>query len=134
MLVDWLPASGLVLEIASGTGEHVTDFAARFPGLEWQPTDLHPDALASITAWSERAGQTNVRPPVQLDAALPNWPIANADAILCINMVHISPWDSALGLLDGHARHCLMGGHGGPEDPDDQVDELMGAVGRMLSR
>jgi hypothetical protein len=104
VLEEWLPASGLVLEIASGTGEHVAYFAERFPALEWQPSDLHRDALASIEAWREHSGLPNVRPPIAIDASSPDWSIDRADALLSINMVHISPWSSALGLLDGAAR------------------------------
>jgi hypothetical protein len=104
VLADWLPASGLVLEIASGTGEHAVFFAERFPKLEWQPSDVHPDALESIAAWRAAAGLPNVRPPLVIDASQPDWPIEEADAVLSINMVHISPWPSALGLLDGAAR------------------------------
>ena len=103
VLADWLPASGLVLEIASGTGEHALAFALRFPDLEWQPSDPDPLALASIAAWRADA-PTNMLEPLVIDAALPDWPVSHADAILCINMVHISPWASALGLLDGAAR------------------------------
>ena len=104
VLAEWLPASGLVLEIASGTGEHVVHFAERFPGLEWQPSDVHPDALSSIRGWRGSAGLPNVREPIVLDAAAPDWPVHSVDALLSINMVHISPWRSALGLLDGAAR------------------------------
>ena len=104
LLGEWLPENGLVLEIASGTGEHATFFAERFPSLEWQPTDIHPDALSSIAAWREASGLPNLRPPLTLDAAAPKWPMDRADAVLSINMVHISPWTSALGLLDGAAR------------------------------
>lgn len=104
VLADWLPASGSVLEIASGTGEHAVYFAERFPALEWQPSDIHPDALTSIEAWREASGLRNVRAPLVIDAASARWPIERADAILSINMVHISPWESALGLLDGAAR------------------------------
>lgn len=104
VLKEWLPASGLVLEIASGTGEHVVHFARRFRGLEWQPSDVHPDALASIQALLEEEPLPNVRAPVLLDAASPAWPIDQAAAVLSINMVHISPWESATGLLNGAAR------------------------------
>ena len=104
VLGEWLPPSGLVLEITSGTGEHAAYFAERLPALEWQPSDLHPDALASIGEWREAAARPNLRPPLVIDAASPDWPIARADAILSINMVHISPWASALGLLGGAAR------------------------------
>ncbi|MEO6580038.1 MAG: DUF938 domain-containing protein [Sphingomicrobium sp.] len=103
VLADWLPASGLVLEIASGTGEHALAFARRFPQLDWQPSDPDPLALASIEAWIAD-GPATLRAPLALDAAAPVWPIDQADVILCINMVHISPWASALGLLDGAAR------------------------------
>jgi hypothetical protein len=104
VLRQWLPRTGLVLEIASGSGEHAIYFAESFPDLEWQPSDVHPDALSSIAAWRAEAGWTNVRPPLVLDASSTDWPIDRADALLSINMVHISPWASALGLLDGAAR------------------------------
>lgn len=104
VLADWLPKSGLVLEIASGTGEHATYFAGRFHGLDWQPTDIHPDALASIEQWRAASGLPNVRAPLALDASSADWPIQAADAVLSINMVHISPWASALGLLAGAGR------------------------------
>jgi cyclopropane fatty-acyl-phospholipid synthase-like methyltransferase len=109
VLSDWLPESGLVLELASGTGEHAVFFADRFPNLEWQPSDIHADALSSIGAWREAAGLSNVRAPLQIDASAADWPIDHADAVLSINMVHISPWDSALGLLDGAARLLSSG-------------------------
>jgi len=104
VLGEWLPPSGLVLEIASGSGEHAVYFAERFPRLEWQPTDVHPDALTSIAAWREETRLPNVRGPLPLDAASSEWPVDQADAVLSINMVHISPWESALGLLDGASR------------------------------
>jgi hypothetical protein len=110
VLADWLPASGLVLEIASGTGEHAVFFAERFPKLEWQPSDVHAGALQSIAAWRAAAGLPNVRAPLVIDAGEPDWPIEQADAVLSINMVHISPWRSALGLLDGAARLLPAGG------------------------
>jgi hypothetical protein len=109
VLAEWLPASGLVLEIASGTGEHAVFFAERFPDLQWQPSDVHPDALSSIEAWRKAAGQANVRAPLVIDAASPKWRINRADAVLSINMVHISPWRSAIGLLDGAARLLAPG-------------------------
>jgi len=104
VLAEWLPKSGLVLEIASGTGEHVAFFAERFPDLEWQPTDIHPDALNSTQAWREAAGLPNLRTALALDASASDWPVEAADAVLSINMVHISPWASALGLLAGAKR------------------------------
>jgi len=99
-----LPATGTVLEVASGSGEHCAYFAGRFPKLDWQPSDPDPTARASIAAWCR--GLTNTRPPLDLDAATPEWPPlpGPAAAILCINMVHISPWEATLGLLAGAAR------------------------------
>jgi hypothetical protein len=110
VLSEWLPAQGLVLEIASGTGEHVVFFADRFPKLEWQPSDANRDALASIASWRDAGGLPTLRPPLELDAAAPEWPIKRVDALLNINMVHISPWAAALGLLDGAARVLTTGG------------------------
>jgi hypothetical protein len=104
VLAEWLPACGLMLEIASGSGEHAIFFAERFPSIEWQPSDVHPDALASIAAWRDTADLPNVRAPLSIDAASTDWPIDRADAVLSINMVHISPWTSALGLLAGADR------------------------------
>ena len=104
VLEQWLPAHGVVLELASGTGEHVVAFARHFPHLEWQPSDAHPDALRSIAAWREADGSDNLLPPLALDARDAEWPVEEADAVLSINMVHISPWQAALGLLDGAAR------------------------------
>ena len=109
VLAGWLPATGSVLEIASGTGEHVVHFAARFPALEWQPSDVHEEALRSIAAWRAEIGLSNVRPPVELDVSSAPWPIERADAVLNINMVHISPWAASLGLLDGAAAILSAG-------------------------
>ena len=109
VLAEWLPAQGLILEVASGSGEHALAFAQRFPDLDWQPSDPDPSALASIGAW-QRGGPGNLRPPLTLDAAAPDWPVAQADAILCINMAHISPWKATLGLLDGARRLLPPGG------------------------
>jgi hypothetical protein len=103
VLRDWLPATGLVLEIAAGTGEHALAFAAAFPLLEWQPTDPDPEARASIAAWREEEGTPNLRPPVHLDV-LRSWPVDAADAILAVNLVHISPPEAGMALLDGAAR------------------------------
>jgi hypothetical protein len=105
VLSEWLPVSGLVLEVASGTGEHAVWFAERFPRLEWQPSDAHPDALASIAAWQQGAGLPNVLRPVVIDASNPAaWPFERADAVLNINMAHISPWSASLGLVAGASR------------------------------
>ena len=110
VLRQWLPATGVVLEIASGTGEHAVHFAREFPQLEWQPSDVHADALGSIRAWRAHSKLTNVREPLVIDASAPDWPIDRADAVLSINMVHISPWGSALGLIAGAARLLPEGG------------------------
>jgi Protein of unknown function (DUF938) len=109
VLGEWLPETGLVLEIASGTGEHAVYFAERFRELEWQPSDVHADALASIAGWRDVAELPNLRPPLVIDAASPDWPVERADAVLSINMVHINPWASAIGLLDGAARLLRSG-------------------------
>lgn len=99
-----LPATGLVLEIASGAGEHALHMATHLSGLTWQPTDPDPQALASIAAWREQ-GPANLRPPLELDAANPDsWPVQTADAVVCINMIHISPWAATQGLFAGAAR------------------------------
>jgi SAM-dependent methyltransferase len=99
-----LPASGLVLEIASGTGEHILHFAREFPNLLWQPSDPDRAALRSIEAWRAEAGPANLLAPLALDARAETWPLDAADSILCINMVHISPWAATLGLLRGAGR------------------------------
>ncbi|NML11372.1 DUF938 domain-containing protein [Sphingobium sp. AR-3-1] len=109
VLRDAFPSSGLVLEVASGSGEHAVHFAVAFPALDWQPSDPDPAALASIAVWRAEADLPNLHPPIQLDAA-GDWPIAQADAILCINMIHISPWDSTLGLLKGAGQALPPGG------------------------
>ena len=109
VLAKWLPEKGFVLEIASGTGEHALAFARRFTNLDWQPSDPDPEARASIAAWEEE-GPDNLRPPLRLDVRDADWPIEAADAILCINMVHISPWDASLGLLEGASRVLAPGG------------------------
>ena len=104
MLRGVLPASGLVLEVASGTGEHALHFAADFPRLLWQPSDPDPAALRSIEGWRAGAGLFNFLLPVSLDARAAHWPVDRADAILAINMVHISPWSATEGLMRGAGR------------------------------
>jgi hypothetical protein len=104
-----LPARGLVLEIASGSGEHVLHFAREFPNLLFQPSDPEPAALRSIEAWRREAGLFNLLPAVALDARAAEWPVAAADAILCINMVHISPWAATEGLMRGAGRLLATG-------------------------
>ncbi|TMJ19562.1 MAG: DUF938 domain-containing protein [Alphaproteobacteria bacterium] len=109
VLRDVLPARGLVLEIASGTGEHVVHFAREFPKLLWQPSDPAAAALRSIDAWRAEAGLFNLLPAVSLDARARDWAVAQADAILCINMVHISPWAATEGLMRGAGRLLAPG-------------------------
>jgi SAM-dependent methyltransferase len=105
-----LPARGTVLEIASGTGEHAVHFASALPGLTWQPTDLDPDALRSISAHRLSAKLPNLLPPLELDASSPVWPVARADAVVAINMIHIAPWNAAQGLMAGAGRVLAPGG------------------------
>jgi hypothetical protein len=104
VLRQHLPSTGLVLEIAAGAGEHALHMATHLPGLTWQPTDPDPQALASIAAWREQ-GPPNLLPPLELDAARPEtWPVQSADAVVCINMIHISPWAATEGLFAGTDR------------------------------
>jgi hypothetical protein len=103
VLQKHLPARGLVMEVASGSGEHVVHFARACPALDFQPSDPDPQARASIDAWSVAAGLRNVRPAIALDAAVEPWPIEAADAVLCINMIHIAPWEATAGLVRGAA-------------------------------
>jgi Protein of unknown function (DUF938) len=103
VLRDVLPTTGVILEIASGSGEHIVHFATNFPALVFQPSDPDLDALLSIAAWVRATGVTNVRAPIGLDASHSVWPIASADGIICINMIHISPWKATLGLIKGAA-------------------------------
>ena len=104
-----LPAHGLVLEIASGTGEHAVHFARAFPGLIWQPSDPDPAAVRSIEGWRSEAALPNLLPPLELDASAEDWPVERVDAILCINMVHISPWPATEGLMRGAAGRLDSG-------------------------
>lgn len=113
VLARELPASGTVLEIAAGTGEHAVFFAGMFPSLAWQPTDPSDEAMASIAAYRAEYPGDNLAAPLLLDAAEPDgWPVAAADAIVCINMVHISPWEATLGLFRGAGQ--VLSSTGGP--------------------
>ena len=98
-----LPASGRVLEIASGSGEHAVFFARALPGLVWQPSDADPDARASIAAWVAHEGVPNVAPPLEVDVMRADWisDVGAVDAAFCANMIHVSPWEACLGLLVG---------------------------------
>ncbi|VXB39212.1 conserved hypothetical protein [Brevundimonas sp. G8] len=96
-----LPARGRVLEIASGSGEHATAFAAALPGLNWTPSDPSEQARDSIAAWTRQLALANLNPPLALDAANPaTWPKGPFDALYCANMTHISPWSATEGLMD----------------------------------
>jgi cyclopropane fatty-acyl-phospholipid synthase-like methyltransferase len=110
VLARVLPKEGTVLEIASGSGEHAVYFAAQWPTLVWQPSDGGASQRASIEAWIAHTGVANVRAPLALDAAADAWPITSAAAVVCINMVHISPWRACEGLMAGAARVLPAGG------------------------
>ncbi len=105
-----LPADGLVLEIASGSGEHAAYFAKELPALFWQPTDSDTDALASIAAHRTAANAANLLPPLHLDVTSAQWPVQRADVVMCNNMIHISPWAATEGLIAGAARALPAGG------------------------
>ncbi len=105
-----LPKSGTVLEIASGSGEHVIHFAKNLPDLTFQPSDIYIESLKSIGAWVASSGVPNILPPLHLDVTEVSWPIKAADAVVCINMIHISPWESAKGLIAGAGKLLPVGG------------------------
>jgi SAM-dependent methyltransferase len=105
-----LPQRGLVLEIASGSGEHVAYFARALPQLTWQPSDPDATALASSAAHRDDASLPNLLAPLHLDVTAPSWPIERADAIVCCNMIHIAPWAACEGLIAGAARVLAPGG------------------------
>jgi len=105
-----LPPAGLVLEIGSGSGEHAAWFARSLPSLRWQPTDCDPRALASIGAHRAAAGASTLLAPLPLDAMSCEWPIECADALVCINMLHIAPWAATQGLMAGARRLLPVGG------------------------
>jgi hypothetical protein len=110
VLRRYLPQRGLALEVASGSGEHAVFLAQAFPALQFQPSDPDPQARASIDAWTAAQGLANVRPAIALDATAETWPITSADAVLCINMIHIAPWAAAVGLVHGAAGVLGSGG------------------------
>lgn len=108
-----LPARALVLEVAAGAGEHAVFFAHAMPGWTWTPSDPDPDACASIAAWAEAAPLPNLAPPRAIDAAAPAWGVEAEtpfDALVCINMIHIAPWEATLGLVAGAERTLRTGG------------------------
>jgi SAM-dependent methyltransferase len=106
-----LPADARVLEVASGAGEHAVFLAAALPGVRWRPTDRDEEALASARAWQAASGLQNLMPPLRLDAADPaSWPRGPFEAVVCINMVHISPWAATEGLMAGAGGALGPGG------------------------
>ena len=105
-----LPEGARVLEVASGTGEHAAAFARALPHVTWQPSDVDPEALASIEAWRSEERASNLLPALALDAASPRWEVGEVDAVVAINLVHIAPWRAAEGLFAGAARVLPPGG------------------------
>ena len=110
VLQPHLPEKGLVLEIASGTGEHVVHYAAARPGLTFQPSDPDAGARASVDDWARTLGLGNVKPALEIDVTRETWPVERADAVLCCNMIHIAPWEAAVGLVTGAGRLVPSGG------------------------
>jgi hypothetical protein len=110
VLKEILPASGRVLEVGAGSGQHTAHFAAHFSGLEWQATEPDAGLRTSIAAWIDFAGVANAPAPLDLDCRETNWPVDRAAAVISSNMLHISPWASCLGLISGAARILGAGG------------------------
>jgi SAM-dependent methyltransferase len=110
VLTRVLPATGRVLEVASGSGQHLVHFAAALPALTFLPSDIDPENLESIRAWAQAAGLANVREPSTLDVCGPDWGVGTVDAMFNANMLHISPWECALGLFAGATRHLVPSG------------------------
>jgi len=109
VLQRYLPDTGRIVEIASGTGQHAAHFAAAFPRADWQPCDIDPNALASIRAWRGEVATPNLAEPIELDVHWRKWPIAQADGLVCINLLHIAPWTATQGLFEG-ASHIVTAG------------------------
>jgi len=109
VLASELPEKGRVLEVASGSGEHAVFFTRKFPGLKWHPSDPDEAALNSIAAWVEESGLANIARPIFLDASAEDWSIDRADAVLCFNMIHISPWEATVGLFRGSSQLLANG-------------------------
>jgi len=110
VLAETIRPDGLILELASGSGEHCLRFAERFPNAVLQPSDPSPRARASIDAWAQSSGLPNIRPALDLDTSLAAWPLESADAMICINMIHIAPWEATLGLFKGAAQYLTAKG------------------------
>jgi SAM-dependent methyltransferase len=110
VLARVLPERGLVLEIASGTGQHAVHCATALPAIDWQPSDPDAASRASIEAWRVHEKLANLKPPLAIDVRSPDWGVESAAAIVCINMIHIAPWEAAQGLFDGAKRLLAAGG------------------------
>jgi SAM-dependent methyltransferase len=129
-LDEVLPERGTVLEVGSGTGEHVVFLARRFPGLTWQPSDPDPDARASIAAWTAELPRPNLLPPLDYDLRLPLWQRRPVDALLCVNVLHVTPWAVAEALFAGAGRVLRPGGPLAVYGPFAPRDAPLG--GRLL--
>ncbi len=110
VLRDTLPETGTVLELAAGSGQHTAFFAGHFPNLTWQASEPEEEYRRSIQAWIQHDGLTNAPPPMELDTRGEAWPIDSFDAVLCCNMIHISPWESCTGLMAGVGKGLSPGG------------------------
>src|SRR5437764_8314988 len=110
VLAKYLPAAGTVLEVASGSGEHAVHFARSFPALTWQPSERDPDLVKAIGSKVEQAGLPNLIPPIELDFSNPPWSIGKADAVLCIDVAHLVPFDAVGALFAGAAKLLASGG------------------------
>jgi SAM-dependent methyltransferase len=110
VLARVLPPSGLVLEIGSGTGQHVAHFARALPGLTFQPSERDVERHASIQAWVAAGRLSNVKPPLAIDVTKRPWPVSAADAVVCINVIHIAPWEATLALMAGAGTILPAGG------------------------
>ena len=105
-----LPSEGTLLEVGSGTGQHASYFAEHLPGLVFQPSDIDPENLTSISAWTRDAALPNLRPPMRLDVTAEDWGVGRVNAIFSANMIHIAPWICAQGLFAGVARYLADAG------------------------
>jgi len=110
VLKQVLPDRGLVLEVSSGTGQHVIHFAHELPNLTWQPSERDQECLRSIAQWLAAEKPVNVRPPLYLDVGEEPWPVSSAAAVLCLNMIHIAPWAAGMALIRGASRILGSGG------------------------
>jgi hypothetical protein len=111
VLTKYLPHKGRVLEIASGSGQHISFFAQEFSDLEWIPTDIDPAGRASVDAWIAHEKLLNVQPCLDLDVTKPSWPVEKLQFLYCANMIHIAPWEACLGLFSGAAQSLEDNAH-----------------------